>query len=105
MKRVLLAALCALALAGVSPAVRAEVWGYVDDKGVAHFASEKMDERYELFYRGGESFDTAEGIPEKPPRAVTVPTIPPRLIAFLEISPAYRQVKHHLREASRAQGV
>ena len=44
------------------PAAQAEVWGYVDDKGVAHFAAEKVDERYELFFRGGESFDTAHGL-------------------------------------------
>jgi hypothetical protein len=31
-----------LLLAVASPA-RAEVWGYVDDKGVAHFAAEKVD--------------------------------------------------------------
>ncbi|HVZ46331.1 MAG TPA: lytic transglycosylase domain-containing protein [Ramlibacter sp.] len=82
---------------------RAEVWGYVDDKGVAHFAAEKLDERYELFFRGGESFDTAQGL--NLPRAVQVPTAPPKLIAFFEVSPAYRQVKHHLREASKSQGV
>ena len=28
---------------------------------MAHFAAEKVDERYELFFRGGESFDTANG--------------------------------------------
>jgi soluble lytic murein transglycosylase-like protein len=104
-KRVLLAASCALAIACAAPAARAEVWGYVDDKGVAHFAAEKVDERYELFYRGGESFDTAEGLPEKPPRRVTVPTAPPRLLAFFEISPAYKQVKHHLKEAAKRHGV
>ena len=50
----------------------AEVWGYVDEKGVAHFAAEKLDERYELFFRGGESFDTAAGLGT--PRPVAVPT-------------------------------
>jgi soluble lytic murein transglycosylase-like protein len=93
-------ALLALALV---PAAHAEVWGYVDDKGVAHFATERVDERYELFFRGGESFDTARGIGT--PRAVDVPPAPPRLIAFFEISPSYRQVKHHLREASRAERI
>jgi hypothetical protein len=85
-----------------SPAVHAEVWGYVDSQGVAHFASDKQDERYELFYRGGESFDTTEGVPDKTARAVAVPTSSAtRLIAFFEVSPSYRQVKHHLREASK----
>jgi soluble lytic murein transglycosylase-like protein len=87
-----------------APFARAEVWGYIDERGVAHFASEKLDARYELFFRGGESFDTAAGTPGTP-RPVAVPTAPSRLIAFFEVSPAYKQVKHHLREASLQHGV
>lgn len=104
MKRLrLLAAAAALALA---PLAQAEVWGYIDAKGVAHFAAEKVDERYELFFRGGESFDTATGVQAvSTPRAVAVPTAAPKLIAFFEVSPSYKQVKHHLREASRTHGV
>jgi soluble lytic murein transglycosylase-like protein len=86
----------------LAPAAQAEVWGYVDAKGVAHFSTEKVDERYELFFRGGESFDTARG---GTARAVAVPTAPPKLIAFFEISPSYKQVKHHLREASKDQDI
>jgi soluble lytic murein transglycosylase-like protein len=83
---------------------RAEVWGYVDDKGVAHFATEKVDERYELFFRGGESFDTAAGMGT--PRPVAVPSAAAsKLIAFFEISPSYKQVQHHLRAASRANDI
>lgn len=93
-----------LLAAGLLPAARAEVWGYIDANGVAHFAPEKVDERYELFYRGGESFDTANGV-APPPRAVAVPTAAHRLIAFFEVSPSYKQVKHHLREASRSHDV
>jgi hypothetical protein len=40
----------------------ADIYGYIDSKGVAHFASEKIDERYQIFFRGGQSFDTAQGI-------------------------------------------
>lgn len=83
---------------------RAEVWGYVDDRGVAHFAAEKLDERYELFFRGGESFDTAGGV--QTPRSVAVPTRSlTKLHAYFDISPKYKQVKHHLREASHEHGV
>jgi hypothetical protein len=99
--RSLLAA--SLLLLGLLPVAQAEVWGYIDGKGVAHFASEKIDERYELFFRGGESFDTANGIGT--PRPVAVPSAAPKLIAFFEISPSYKRVKHHLREASSAQGI
>ncbi|MBX3587961.1 MAG: lytic transglycosylase domain-containing protein [Ramlibacter sp.] len=94
-------AACLFGALGATPAL-ADVWGYVDGKGVAHFAATRLDERYELFFRGGESFDTAAGLQNvvHMPRAVAVPTAPPKLIAFFEVSPSYKQVKHHLREAS-----
>ncbi len=65
--------------------------GYVDERGVAHFAAEKLDARYQLFFKGGQSFDTADGLPEKTARPVMVPTAPPRLLAFFEISSATGQ--------------
>jgi hypothetical protein len=92
----------AVLLFGLSTA-QAEVWGYVDAKGTAHFAAEKVDERYQLFFRGGESFDTSRGLGT--PRAVAVPTAAPKLMAFFDVSPSYKQVKHHLREASRLHDV
>jgi hypothetical protein len=100
----------ALLSLGMLSAAQAEVWGYVDGKGVAHFAAAKVDERYELFFRGDESFDTSTGLGkarEKPStaRAVAVPTTAPKLIAFFEISPSFRQVKHHLKEAAKAQAI
>ena len=83
---------------------QAEVWGYIDARGVAHFAAQKVDERYELFFRGNESFDTGAGVPT--PRGVAVPSASAsKLLAFFEISPSYRQVKHHLREAAGEHGV
>ena len=103
MKRLRHWSLAALLALGIAPLAHAEVWGYVDPKGVAHFATEKVDERYELFFRGGESFDTSRGVGTA--RAVAVPTAAPRLIAFFEVSPNYKVVKHHLREASRANDV
>jgi soluble lytic murein transglycosylase-like protein len=94
----------ALALAAaLAPAAHAEVWGYVDARGVAHFAAEKLDERYQLFFRGGESFDTSQGVGT--PRAVAVPTVQHKLLAYFEISPGFKQVKHHLREAASQHGV
>lgn len=102
---------CALvaALAAVAPA-HADVWGFIDAAGVAHFATQKIDERYELYFRGDEGFDTANGLKVKPQhpgtaRAVAVPTAPAKLIAFFEVSPSYKQVKHHLREASHTHGI
>jgi hypothetical protein len=85
-------------------AAHAEVWGYVDDRGVAHFAAEKVDERYALFFRGGESFDTSEGV--QTPRPVQVPTSSTsKLLAYFDISPIYKQVKQNLREAAKEHGI
>lgn len=103
LRPVLAAATFALAALWQASA-HAEVWGYVDEQGVAHFAAQKLDGRYELFFRGGEDFDTADGMPT--PRAVAVPTrSTSRLLAFFDISPSYKAVKYHLREAAREQGI
>ena len=80
----------------------ADVWGYIDERGVAHFANEKVDDRYEIFYKGGESFDTAKTPPAPPDvyRPVVVPMVPAKLLAFFDVSPNFKAIKHHLRDAS-----
>ena len=98
------ALLAALALVFcMLPLAHADIYGFVDDKGVAHFAAEKIDERYQLFFRGGQSFDTSQGlaVPAPVPAAGT----PPRLLALIEAAPGYRQVRKHLREASSTHGI
>ncbi len=91
---------------------RADVWGYVDARGVAHFSASQLDERYELFFRGGESFDA--GAPAGQPgkaldgsdvRASGVAAAPPKLLAYFDVSPNYKAVKHLLREASVTHGI
>ncbi len=93
---------------------RADVWGYVDAKGVAHFSAEKLDERYELFFRGNESFSAgglkaAQGLGDKNtsiPRTGTGNAYaPPKLLAYFDVSPNYKAVKHLLREASATHGI
>jgi soluble lytic murein transglycosylase-like protein len=44
-------ALTALALLASQPA-RADVYGYIDENGLAHFAAERLDDRYVLFMHG-----------------------------------------------------
>ncbi|MEO8120332.1 MAG: lytic transglycosylase domain-containing protein [Rhodoferax sp.] len=89
----------------------ADIWGYVDEKGVAHYAAERMDERYEIFYRGGESFDraravTATGNASNPAASPEImPAVASKVMAFFDVSPNYKVVKHHLREASRVQQI
>jgi soluble lytic murein transglycosylase-like protein len=85
---------------------KAELWGYVDEKGAAHFASERVDARYELFSRSGTS--TTESLQQNPPQAlrpVAVPMAPSKLIAFFAISPSFKQVSHHMREAAAEQRI
>src|SRR2546423_9086811 len=35
----------------------AELWGYIDEGGVAHFSTHRVDERYQLFFKGATSLD------------------------------------------------
>jgi hypothetical protein len=96
--------LAAALASGVSIGAHAEVWGYIDDRGTAHFASEALDERYELFYRGTSEFSSESLIPRADtPRPVQVPTLQPRLLAYFDVAPGYKLVKRHLREAAQAQ--
>lgn len=101
---------CLLLLCGVLlllPMIaRADVWAYIDDRGVAHFASVQIDTRYEVFFRGGESFDTQNGIGHgvllAPPDGAQgpAPAGTSKVVTFFEISPGFKAVKHHLRAAA-----
>jgi soluble lytic murein transglycosylase-like protein len=46
-----------LVIAGATPLAQAEVWGYVDADGTAHVATDKLDERYQLFFKGKSNVD------------------------------------------------
>lgn len=88
-----------LMLALVAVAAQAQVWGFVDERGVPHFAAERLDARYELFYAGPAAAAVEAGV------ANGAVTAPPALLAAFEVSTAYKAVRHHLREAARANGV
>lgn len=87
-----------IVLLWAGPPALADIWGYVDERGVTHFAAERVDARYELFFRGNEPGAAVSAAPGG--RAGTVPTASPRLLAYFEISPGYKSVQHLLREAS-----
>ncbi|MBC7434956.1 MAG: lytic transglycosylase domain-containing protein [Bdellovibrionales bacterium] len=106
-RAVLCRVLAVLCLAALPYAAQADVWGYVDARGVAHFANERVDERYELFFRGGEAFDTANGVnsreaPAGFARPVAVPGSVSKLMTWFDVSPSFKAVRQHLREASLA---
>jgi len=46
--------LVSAACASMSSA-RAAVWGYIDEQGRAHVATQKLDDRYQLFFKGATS--------------------------------------------------
>ncbi len=83
----------------------ADIYGYIDSNGVAHFAAEKVDERYKIFFHGGQSFDTAKGL--SPLRGGSnrrldgkVSPAAQNLLAMFEASPGYKTAKSALRDAS-----
>jgi soluble lytic murein transglycosylase-like protein len=51
--RVLTAQGLAVLAYGASIAAHADLWGYVDETGAPHIATRKLDDRYQLFLRGG----------------------------------------------------
>jgi soluble lytic murein transglycosylase-like protein len=60
----------AFLILGVVPgAALADLWAYVDGNGQAHFASEPLDPRYQLFFKGRSSLDPVPAPPPPPTAA------------------------------------
>lgn len=93
-----------LLLCLVQTAARADLWAFVDARGVTHFASEQVDPGYQLFFKGNEFDSTRDGPggPRAAPNSIpgALPADGARLLAFFDIAPDYKRVKHHLRAAS-----
>jgi soluble lytic murein transglycosylase-like protein len=96
---------------------RADVYGFIDDKGVAHFAAERVDARYELFFKGGESFDTQQGVASKnttngigtgqstsesAASLAAKDKVNSKIQAYFDVSPSFKAVRHHMRDAAKA---
>ena len=75
----------ALFLVGLSSA-HAAVWGYIDEQGRPHVATEKLDERYQLFFRGPTSADNAAARQRKEREA--------EIAAFAQ-TPVYQRLTAH----------
>lgn len=102
------AALALLLAMGQHAALAADIYGYVDEKGVAHFAAEKLDSRYQIFFKGGQSFDTANGLGRRGKADAVAGKVPPAsqtLIALFEASPSYKTAKTALRDASQRHAI
>ncbi len=98
-----------LLLAMLSGTAWADVWGYLDDKGTPHFAAEKVDDRYELFFRSNAKPQAGDAPKELQvddyPRPVAVPKLAPKLLAFFEVSPSYKGVKHVMKDAANTYNI
>lgn len=88
-----------LAALYVAPA-RADIWAYIDAQGITHFSSLQLDERYALFSRGGEGFNAGKGAGNTAGGGKGLTATPPKLLAYFDVSPGYKAVRHLLREAS-----
>jgi Transglycosylase SLT domain len=92
------AALAGLAVAAATLAAapaQAELWGYVDGHGMAHFAHHRVDARYSLVLG-----DTTRATPVPGKRHD-----PQRLLTWMEIAPEVKALQPVLREAAAAHGV
>jgi soluble lytic murein transglycosylase-like protein len=101
----LIAACAMLAGAAASFEAKADVWTYVDEYGVPHFASSQMDARYQIFFRGASSLDPVE---VSAAQATPLPEVSARtakVIAYMGSAPGYLAVQTHLRTAADAHGL
>ena len=116
----ILTLLAALWLSTWHVSARAELWAYVDDRGMTHFASEQVDDRYELFFRGrdGGSRDQAsndgaltsgDGVVRpgvKPTGTNGQPAfVMPKRFADLDSSKGYKAVQKHMQAAAQAHAI
>ncbi|MGU3625846.1 lytic transglycosylase domain-containing protein [Comamonas sp. C24C] len=89
----------------LAPAAHADLWAYVDEFGVTHFAAEALDERYKLFFKG-ELYDSSQpGLQLKPDSAAEGLNARTRMQSFFEVSPRYKSVRPHLQKAAERTGV
>jgi soluble lytic murein transglycosylase-like protein len=108
---------CAICL---TPTAHADIWGYIDDKGVGHFSATQVDARYELFSRevAHASDAAASQFGSDPlsfqanncgfelvsdPKCLPL-SLSPKLAKFFETSPAVKAVRPLLQEAAKRHG-
>ena len=104
-----------LAVWGLAVSASAEIWGFIDDKGVGHFSATKLDDRYELFSKeiaaepapsqletapnnGGRVQEEACSNCLPPPPSVS--PLSPKLAAFFESSQVLKNIKPHMQAAA-----
>lgn len=89
----------------LAPAAHADLWAYVDEFGITHFAAEALDERYKLFFKGDSYDSTQPGLQLRPDAAAQGLNARTRMQSFFEVSPRYKSVRPHLQKAAERTGV
>ncbi|MDY7548102.1 lytic transglycosylase domain-containing protein [Glaciimonas sp. CA11.2] len=67
---------------------RADIYGFIDEQGVGHFATEKITDRYQLYMRGNATFDSSNFFSHKDQRVVG-------LDSNFTKTPLYRYLSQH----------
>ena len=115
--------LVAMGLVLGAGAAQAELWGFIDQEGIAHFAAEQLDARYELFAKAAAkaSMGAGPGVtatlsnsahelsaspsPGLQGRPQIQALAPPKHLAMLDKLPAYKANQKHLKDAAKVHGV
>jgi soluble lytic murein transglycosylase-like protein len=93
---------CGIAI--FAPATYGAIWGYVDEQGGTHVAREKLDERYQLFYRGDSNLDAENTV--KPPDTAELDEL--RNSEFYQRvsnSPNFRRFEPLIRQHAKSQNL
>ena len=99
-----------LMLSFLSFSAQADLWAYVDEQGITHFAASQMDERYRLFYKGNDlarldflgGFKGGRSAPPSAQPEGEPPAALPKRFANLDASKSYQSVQQHLRAAAQS---
>ena len=89
----------------LAPAAHADLWAYVDEFGVTHFAAEALDSRYKLFFKGDLYDSSKPGLQPNASVAAQGLSARTRTENFFEVSPRYKSVRPHLQKAAEKTGV
>ncbi|MDB5839571.1 MAG: Lytic transglycosylase [Herminiimonas sp.] len=85
-----------------SACAHADIYGYIDEQGSAHFSVEKLDDRYQLYMRGDQSFDSAQlTAPAKEGGQDAASGLRPALRQYLSDHPNLKKYEPLLHEAAK----
>jgi soluble lytic murein transglycosylase-like protein len=84
---------------------RAAVWGYIDDQGRAHVATEKLDDRYQLFFKGPTSGEVEAARQRKEREAEVATLVRTPVLARLTTHPNAKRYDPLIARYAKANGI